>query len=75
MASPAHQGLLDVWMRTLAAADPSPERMRQMREAYERDVAVLPPKEVEAIIAAGGFGAPVQFFQAGLMHAWYSTRP
>lgn len=74
MASPGHGGLLDVWMRTLATADLSPERMQQMRQAYERDVAVLPPADVEALLVAAGFRSPVQFFQAGLMHAWYSTR-
>ena len=74
-ASPGHHGLLDAWLRTLAAADPSPERLQQMREAYARDVAVLPPTDVEGLLVSAGFRSPVQFFQAGLMHAWTSTRP
>jgi tRNA (cmo5U34)-methyltransferase len=42
--------------------------------AYDRDVAVLPPSEVASIIAAGGFGSPILFFQNLLMHAWYARR-
>lgn len=66
--------LLDVWFRTMATAELSPEALQRMREAYERDVAVLPPAEVEAIMRAGGFDTPVQFFQAGLIHGWFAQR-
>lgn len=72
--SPAQQSLLEVWFRTMATADLSPEALQRMREAYQRDVAVLPPAEVEAIIRAGGFDTPVRFFQAGLIHGWFARR-
>lgn len=72
--SPKYESLLQVWLRTMAAADLSPERIQQMRQAYERDVAILPPRTVEGIIESAGFAPPVQFFQAGLMHAWYTAR-
>lgn len=42
--------------------------------AYGRDVAILPPQEVAAIIASSGFDAPVLFFQTFLIHAWYAKR-
>lgn len=74
LGSAAQRSLLEVWFRTMATADLSPEALQRMREAYERDVAVLPPAEVEAIIQAGGFDAPVRFFQAGLIHAWFAQR-
>ena len=45
-----------------------------MREAYRRDVAVLPAAQVEAILVSGGFESPIQFYQAGLIRAWYSKR-
>jgi tRNA (cmo5U34)-methyltransferase len=45
-----------------------------MRDAYGRIVAVLPPSEVASMIAAGGFDAPVLFFQNLLMYAWYAKR-
>ncbi len=74
--SERYQSLLEVWLRTMAAANVSPERVQQMRDAYERDVSILPPKTVEAIIASGGFESPVQFYQAGLIHAWFCrSRP
>ncbi|HET7274536.1 MAG TPA: hypothetical protein VFI91_05125 [Longimicrobiaceae bacterium] len=44
-----------------------------MRATYARDVAILPTDEVGAIMTAGGFETPTQFFQASLIHAWYAT--
>jgi tRNA (cmo5U34)-methyltransferase len=74
LKSPAYQNLLRVWFRTMAGADIPPEGLQRMREAYGRDVAVLPASEIEAIIVSGGFESPIQFFQVGLIHAWYSRR-
>jgi tRNA (cmo5U34)-methyltransferase len=73
-SSPEYKSLLTVWLRTMAAADVSPERVQQMQEAYARDVAILPPQRVATIVAAAGFAVPVQFYQAGLIHAWYTHR-
>lgn len=72
LGSAAQRSLLEVWFRTMATTDLSAEALQRMRDAYERDVAVLPPAEVEAIIRASGFETPVPFFQAGLIHAWFS---
>lgn len=69
-----YSGLLDVWLRTMTAADLSAERVQKMRAAYSRDVAIRPIRSVEAIIESGGFEPPVQFYQAGLIHAWYCQR-
>jgi tRNA (cmo5U34)-methyltransferase len=52
----------------------SREGIERMRDAYRRDVAVLPPRDVREIIALGGFDLPVGFFQAGMIHAWYAKR-
>jgi tRNA (cmo5U34)-methyltransferase len=79
LASGAEPGdfetLLPAWMRVMAGAGVSAERVEQARTAYTRDVAVLSPAAVASIIEAGGFERPVQFFQAGLLHAWRSRRP
>ncbi len=72
--SPEYDVLLAAWMQMMAAAEVSPEAMARMRKAYAEDVGVLPPAEVAAIIVAGGFELPVQFFQAGLIHGWVSRR-
>jgi tRNA (cmo5U34)-methyltransferase len=74
LSSAAQQSLLEVWFRTMATADLSPDALQRMREAYERDVAVRAAPEIERIIASGGFESPVPFFQAGLIHAWYARR-
>lgn len=66
--------LLDIWYRTMAAGDLPASRLQQMREAYERDVAILPPDAVEALIASAGFDAPVRLYQAGLIHGWCARR-
>lgn len=66
--------LLQAWMRTMASADLTAQRMQQMREAYARDVAILPPGQVAALLQAGGFGPPVPFYQAGLIHGWFAAR-
>ncbi|WP_346838423.1 class I SAM-dependent methyltransferase [Microbulbifer sp. SAOS-129_SWC] len=72
--SEEYHGLLEMWLRMMQAAEVTPEAVERMRTAYARDVAVLPAGEVEEIIGAGGFGAPVQFYQAGLIRGWYSRR-
>lgn len=69
-----YQGFLEVWLRTIASDDATSDAIEQMCVAYRRDVAVLPARDIEAIIVSGGFESPVQFFQAGLIHAWYSKR-
>jgi tRNA (cmo5U34)-methyltransferase len=66
--------LLNVWLRTMMSPEMAEEKAEKVRAAYERDVAVLPPQEVESIIASGGFGTPVLFFQYLLVHAWYAKR-
>lgn len=74
-ASPDDAVLLPAWIRMMAAAEVSSEALRRIREAYARDVAALPPHDVAAILEAGGFDAPVAFFQAGLIQAWVSRTP
>ncbi|WP_160153564.1 class I SAM-dependent methyltransferase [Microbulbifer sp. ALW1] len=72
--SPEYDVLLHAWMNMMAAADLTPEAVDRMRKAYANDVGVLPPQRIAEIIACGGFELPVQFFQAGLIHAWVSRR-
>lgn len=66
--------LLRAWATMMATSDISPAVMDRMRKAYASDVGVLPPGQVASMIEAGGFEPPVQFFQAGLIHAWRSKR-
>jgi len=73
--APAYKSLLDVWWRVMRNADVSPDDVERMRQAYDRDVAVLPPGAVGELIASGGFETPVPFLQTGLIHAWYARWP
>ena len=72
--SDAYPSLLGIWLRTIAGPDMSAEGLEQMCAAYRRDVAVLPERDIEAIVESGGFEPPLQFFQAGLIHAWCAKR-
>lgn len=72
--SAEYPSLLEVWWRVMRAADAPPEGLERMRAAYDRDVAVLPPDDVSAIVASGGFDTPVRFLQTGLIHAWFARR-
>lgn len=76
LTAPESRDLLGLWFRVMAGSGmpSSPEAIERMREAYSRDVAVLPPQDVRDIVALGGFDAPVLFFQAGMIHAWYAKR-
>lgn len=74
ITSPEYEVLLHAWLSMMTAADISPEAIERMRRAYANDVGVLPPQEIASLLAAGGFELPVQFFQAGLIHAWISKR-
>ncbi|WP_454865106.1 class I SAM-dependent methyltransferase [Pseudomonas rhizophila] len=72
--SPAYEVLLRSWMTLMSSDGLQPEVLERARIAYARDVAILPAQQVASLIKAAGFDAPVQFFQAGLMHGWVCTR-
>lgn len=74
IASQNYQSLLEVWLRMMQGAEVTPEKIEQVRAAYGRDVAVWPQERVAKLIEAGGFAPPIEFFQAGLIHAWYAQR-
>ncbi len=72
--SAEYEILLHAWMNMMTASDVPPEGIDRMRKAYANDVGVLPPSRIVSMIESGGFELPVQFFQAGLIHAWLSKR-
>jgi tRNA (cmo5U34)-methyltransferase len=73
--SPEFDVLLPAWMRVMSKAGVTPEGLERMRTAYTRDVAVLPPARVEALLGAAGYETPTVFFQAGLIRGWRSRKP
>ncbi len=72
VGSDDYQSLLHAWKSMMAAAGLSPDALERMQAAWAKDVAILPPSTVASIIHSVGFEAPVQFFQAGLIHAWFA---
>lgn len=74
IASREYESLLAIWLDRMSSAGVPPEALARARAAYAKDVAVLPPAQVAALIASAGFDTPTPFFQAGLMHAWCATR-
>lgn len=74
VGSSEYDALLGLWLNMMLAAGIPASGLEQMRAAYAKDVAVLPPARVTSIIKAGGFDEPVRFYQSGLIHAWFSRR-
>jgi tRNA (cmo5U34)-methyltransferase len=68
-----YDSLVSVWARTQGVT--APEAVKAMCAAWGKHVAVLPPKEVEAIMIDGGFEQPILFYQALFIHAWYARAP
>ncbi len=69
-----YEALLALWLKTMSASGITAAGREQMRAAYAKDVAILPPTQVAALICAAGFSEAVQFYQAGLIHAWLARR-
>jgi tRNA (cmo5U34)-methyltransferase len=70
----AYEDLFEVWLQMQRFNGMPEERIEKMRLVYGRDVAVSAIPEIEALIASSGFDAPVLFFQALLIYAWYAKR-
>lgn len=69
--SNSYDALLHTWLNVMSPQPVQSAALDRTRAAYAKDVAILPPSQVATIISAS-FESPVQFFQAGLMHAWYA---
>jgi tRNA (cmo5U34)-methyltransferase len=70
-----YDALLAVWQRVMATSAASAEELERMKSGYAKDVAILPSAALASIIESGGFGKPVEFYQAGLIHGWFAKRP
>jgi tRNA (cmo5U34)-methyltransferase len=73
-ASPEYEALLSPWFTMMASGGVQPDALERMRAGYARDVGILPPARIASLIESAGFASPVQFFQAGLIHAWFAER-
>lgn len=73
-AAPDYPAMLRLWLRTMSGAGLDADAIERMRAAYARDVAILPPERVAALVADAGFEAPLRFHQAGMIHGWCARR-
>lgn len=74
--SPGFNSLLSLWLRMMRYAGLPEDEIEGMRSSIfslDGDVSILPPKDIETMINAGGFGKSTLFFQSILVHAWCST--
>ncbi|MDP0492523.1 MAG: class I SAM-dependent methyltransferase [Verrucomicrobiota bacterium JB023] len=74
VSSAADPSLQNFWFSVMKGGAISESDMERMREVYAKDIAILAPKGVEEILCNGGFRQPTLFFQAGMIHAWYSRK-
>lgn len=74
VGSPEYKALLAVWVNMLHGGKAPDGAMERIHSSWAKDVAILPPAQVESILEQGGFDSPVRFYQAGLVHAWFSRR-
>lgn len=72
--SASYPDLLRIWIHLMSSAGVQPEVLERTRAAYAKDVGILPSQQIASIILSAGFSSSVQFYQAGLMHAWSSKR-
>lgn len=69
-----YKALLKAWVNMLHAKNAPADAIEKTHSAWEKNVAILPPDDVKTIIKRGGFESPIQFYQAGFVHAWLSVR-
>lgn len=74
VGSVEYKALLKAWVSMLHAANVPADAIERTHAAWEKDVAILPPDDVKAIIQRGGFDTPVQFYQTGFVHAWFANK-
>lgn len=72
--SDTYDSILGFWQSVMAGENVTPEMRDNIKTMYEKNVAILPPTEVASIIKKAGFESPVQFYQTGLIHAWFAKR-
>ncbi|MBE0378184.1 class I SAM-dependent methyltransferase [Pseudoalteromonas prydzensis] len=72
--SASYDDSLNLWLSIMSMAEVSNDEINKIKAAYNNDVAVLAPTQVANIIETGGFDSPLQFYQAGMIHAFLAKR-
>lgn len=69
-----YSATLNLWMSVLHQAGMDEAKKQEIKDTYERDVAILPAHKVVSLIEAGGFKNAIRCFQAGMILAHVSER-
>jgi tRNA (cmo5U34)-methyltransferase len=74
LSSPTADDALEMW-ESLSRRGGIPEAAFEHPPAmHEEKLPILAPSEVEGLLQDHGFTAPIQFFQAFLIRAWYTRK-
>lgn len=74
LESEAADGLKEFWGKMQVYLGTPEEKAYDYLVGWERNVAVLPPAQVEGMILEGGFGQPTLFYQSLFIHGWFARR-
>lgn len=70
----AKEALLEVWKQMMRFTGATEEQVANLLVAYARDVAIITPADLTALLTAAGFNAPTLFSQSLLIHAHFARR-
>lgn len=73
-ASPKFDGMVEKWAAMQAQRNMTAEEVSKNISMMKQHVAVVPPADIEAMLARSGLSNPTQFFQSLLIHAWYGRK-
>lgn len=66
--------LKDLWTKMLIFNGTPEAQAGNYLTGWKSHVAVLPPDDVAAMIAEGGFETPTRFYQSLFIHGWHARR-
>jgi len=66
--------LLAAWLEGYAAHGVSEDELERDREHIERDIAIIPERELLDLLESAGFSRAVRFYQTFLFGAWVGTK-
>lgn len=74
LGSSEYPAILRNWQAVQRCMGGTPESLKALPQQLAEVLAVLSPEETAAVIRSAGIAAPVRFFQAFLISAWYGVR-
>ncbi|EDM75767.1 Methyltransferase type 11 [Plesiocystis pacifica SIR-1] len=66
--------LADLWKQAWRLSGASEAQLEQMTQMFGARLSVLPPRELEDLIASANFDAPTRCFQTLFIHGWVARR-